>query len=107
MIAIGTFLRSSGLIVHGSIPIRPIDDVGQGTPVQIGAQIVAEEVDPTVLTHVSAPGDVRGDEDTLIVPEATIRLVFELAHVDVEGHSPQRSGPEGRDPRLFVDDLPP
>src|SRR5205809_401856 len=45
----------------GSITICPIDDVGQGLPVQIGAQVVAEEVDPPMLPPVAAAGDMRGD----------------------------------------------
>ncbi len=68
---------------HWSITICPIDDVGQGPPVQIGAQIVAEEGDPPMLTHVTAARDMRGDEDALIVPEATIGFMFKLTHIDV------------------------
>src|SRR3989442_15321559 len=90
-----------------SITIRPIDDIGQGTPVQIGAQIVAEEADPPMLTHVTAARDVRGDEDALIVPEATIGFMFKLPHIDVEGRPPQLSRGEGGDQCLFVDDFAP
>src|SRR2546425_1333911 len=92
---------------HWSIAIRPIDDIGQGTPVQIGAQVVAEEVDPPMLTHVTAARDMRGDEDALIVPEATIGFMFELTHIDVQGRPPQLSRREGSDQRLFVDDFTP
>src|SRR5438128_5124236 len=90
-----------------SITIRPIDDIGQGTPVQIGAQVVAEEVDPPMLTHVTAARDMRGDEDALIVPEATIGFMFELTHIDVQGRPPQLSRCEDGDQRLFVDDFTP
>ena len=41
-----------------------------------------------MLTHVTAAGDVRGDEHAIVVPEAAIGLVLELTHVDVEGHAP-------------------
>src|SRR5439155_10437570 len=92
---------------HWSITICPIDDVGQGPPVQIGAQIVAEQVDPSMLTHVTAARDMRGDEDALIVPEATIGFMFKLTLIHVEGHSPQLSRREGSDQRLFVDDFTP
>src|SRR5712691_7991036 len=50
---------------------------------------------------------MRRDEDALIVPEATIGFVFELTHVHVEGHAPQRACRKGGDQRLFVDDLAP
>ena len=63
---------------HWSITICPIDDVGQGPAVQIGPQIVAEEVDPPMLTHVTAPRDMWGDENALIVPESTIGFMFKL-----------------------------
>src|SRR5688572_18525301 len=92
---------------HWSIPLRPVDDVGQGPPVQISAQIVAEEADPPMLRQVSAAGDVRSDENALVVPEATIGFVFELAHIDVEGHPSQRSRRKGGDQRFFVDDFTP
>jgi hypothetical protein len=68
---------------HSSITICPIDDVGQGPPVQIGALVVAEEVDPPMLTHVTAGRDMGGDEDALIVPEATIGFMVKLTHIDV------------------------
>src|SRR6266705_3656727 len=92
---------------HWSITICPIDDVGQGPPVQIGAQIVAEEVDPPMLTHVTAARDMRGDEDALIVPEAAIGFVLKLTLIDVEGHPTQRARRKGGDQRLFVDDFAP
>src|SRR2546426_400800 len=90
---------------HWSITICPIDDVGQGPPVQIGAQIVAEQVDPPMLTHVTAARDMRGDEDALIVPEATIGFMFKLTLIDVEGRPPQLSRREGSDqpPHLLAD----
>src|ERR1700720_2834866 len=44
---------------HWSITICPIDDVGQGPPVQIGAQIVAEEVDPRCC-RMSLPPEICG-----------------------------------------------
>src|SRR5260370_36300298 len=69
---------------HWSITICPIDNVGQGPPVQIGAQIVAEEVDPPMPTHViTAARDMRGDGDALIVPEAMIGFMFKLTDIDV------------------------
>src|SRR2546426_7379961 len=64
---------------HWSITICPIDNVGQGPPVQIGAQIIAEEVDPPMLTHVTAARDTRGDEDALIVPHASPPRVGSLS----------------------------
>src|SRR5262245_35206935 len=67
-----------------SVTICPVDDVGQGPPIQIGPQVVAEQVDPAMLSDIAAAGDVRGDEDALVFPEAGIGLVLELAHVDVE-----------------------
>ena len=36
-----------------------------------------------MLTHVTAARDMRGDEDALIVPEATIGFMFKLTHIDV------------------------
>src|SRR2546426_10413507 len=92
---------------HWSITICPIDNVGQGPPVQIGAQIVAEEVDPPMLTYVTAARNMRGDEDALIVPQAMIGFMFKLTHVDVQGHPPELSRRESSDQRLFVDDLTP
>ena len=47
-----------------------------------------------MLTHVTAARDMRGDEDALVVPEATIGFMFELTHIDVEGHP--RSFPAAR-----------
>src|SRR5262245_57423668 len=88
-----------------SIAGGPVDDVGQGPSVEIGAQIVAEEVDAPMLTHVTAARDMWGDEDAFVVPEATIGFMFEFPHVDVEGHAPQPSRGEGGDQRLLVDDL--
>src|SRR5262245_45375447 len=90
---------------RSSIARGPVDDVGQRPAVEIGAQVLAEEVDAPMLTHVTAVRDVRGDEDALVVPEATIRFMLELAHVHVEGRSPQSSRGEGGDQRLLVDDL--
>jgi hypothetical protein len=33
-----------------------------------------------MLTRVTAAGDMRGDEDALVVPEATIGFMFKLTH---------------------------
>src|SRR5688572_7800729 len=60
-----------------------------------------------MLTRVSAARDMRGDEDAVIVPEATIGFMFELTHIDVQRHPPQLSLREGSDQRLFVDDFTP
>src|SRR5262245_29505197 len=58
-----------------------------------------------MLAHVTAARDMRGDEDALVVPEATIGFPLELALVDVQGHPPQPSRRERRDQRFFVDDF--
>jgi len=60
-----------------------------------------------VLSDVGAAGDVRRDEDALVVPEAAIRLALELPVVDVQGHAAQRPGRERGDQRLLVEDLSP
>src|SRR5712692_10452130 len=92
---------------RSSITIRPIDDVGQGPPVQIGAQIVAEEVDPPMLTHITAARDMPSDEDVLIDPEATIGFMFEVIDIELYGRPSKLSRREGSDQRLFVDDFIP
>ena len=53
-----------------------------------------------MLANVAAARDMGGDEDALIVPEATIGLMFELALIDVQGRPPQLSRREGSDQRL-------
>ena len=60
-----------------------------------------------MLTHVTAARDMRGDEDAIIVPEATIGFMFKLTYIDVEGRPPEPSRCEGSDQRLFVDDFTP
>src|SRR6266550_6807067 len=60
-----------------------------------------------MLTHVAAARDMRGDEDALIVPEATIGFMLKLTHIDVESRTPQLSRRESSDQCLFVDDFAP
>ena len=60
-----------------------------------------------MLTGVSAAGDMWGDEDALVVPEAMIGFMLELTHVDVECDASQLSRRERIDQCLFVDDFPP
>src|SRR5262245_12219409 len=58
-----------------------------------------------MLTHITTARDMRGDEDTLIIPETTIGFMFKLTDIYVEGCSPQLSRREGSDQRLLVDDF--
>ena len=60
-----------------------------------------------MLTPVTAARDMRGDEDARVVPEARVWGMLELAHIDIEGHPPQRSRRESRDQCLLVNDLTP
>src|SRR3989442_13878906 len=66
---------------HWAITICPIDDVGQGPPGQIGAQMVAEQGDPPMLTHVTAARDMRGDGDALMVPGTPSGFMLKLTPI--------------------------
>src|SRR5215470_819659 len=54
VVARGAVLRSERAAVRSrlrSVAIRPVDDVGQRASVQVGAQVVAEELDAPMLAH--------------------------------------------------------
>src|SRR5262245_20774604 len=58
-----------------------------------------------MLRHVCTAGDMRGDQDALVLPEAGIGGVLELALVDVEADAAQLARCERIDQRRFIDDL--
>src|SRR5262245_26865522 len=88
-----------------SVPPRPVDHVGERAPVQVGAQIVGEHVKAPMLRYVCTAGDMRSDQDTLVLPEAGIGGVLELALVDCEADATQLARCERVDQGRLVDDL--
>ena len=52
----------------GLIAALPIDDVAQRTAVEIGAQILAEQIDAAVAILVARAGDVRRNQYARIGP---------------------------------------
>src|SRR5438309_11159603 len=73
----------------GSIASIPVDDVLQGPAIEIGAQIVAEEVDGTVPILIAGTRDVRRDQNLGIGPQPRHRRVFEFTDIDIERSAPQ------------------
>src|SRR5215510_3519272 len=89
-----------------SIALFPIDHVGQTPAVEMGTQILTEQVDTTMLRNIGTTGNVGRDENAFVVPEPTVRLPFELAVIDIQGDSSQLSRSESAEQGLFIDDLP-
>src|SRR5262249_40112677 len=90
-----------------SIALFPVDHVGQGATVEISAQVVAEEIDATMVRNIGTVGNVGRDQDAFVIPEPPVRLTLELALIDIQGDASQCSRGEGGNQGLFVDDLPP
>ncbi len=88
-----------------SVAPRPVDDVAQGPAVEVGAQVVAEDVDGAVPLLVADAGDVRRDQHAGIGPQLTPRRVLELADIDVEGGAAQVVAGQRVGQGLFIDDL--
>src|SRR5229473_2009787 len=88
-----------------SIPPLPIDYVAQRSSVDVGAQVVAKDIDRAVPAFVAVAGDVRGDQHPLVLPEPRRRGLLKFPLIDVEHDAAQAALVERPGERGFVDDL--
>src|SRR5262249_41040212 len=86
-----------------SVALVPIDRVGQRPTLEIGAQIVTEQLDPAMLRNIRTSRNVRRDQDALVVPEPVVRLPLELAVIDIQRNAAQFSRSESGAQGFFID----
>src|SRR5580700_2737257 len=83
----------------------PIDDVTEGPAFAIGAQILAEEIHPTMPVIVAGTRDVRRDQHLGVRPQPRRRQVLELPDIDIERRAAQTIALQRVDECVLIDDL--
>src|SRR5689334_22019952 len=90
-----------------SIAALPIDDIPQRRAIEIGAQVVAEEIDGAMTIPIAGSRNMRRDQHPRIGPEPRRRRVLEFADIDVERRASQMVALQRVGQRLLVDNLTP
>src|SRR6476661_6519489 len=90
-----------------SIAPFPVDDVPERPALEIGAQIVAEEIDGAMTVLIAGRRYMRCDQDLGIGPESRRRRVLEFAGINIERGAAQMIVLERVGQGLLVDDLTP
>src|SRR5262245_38001470 len=85
----------------------PIDDIPERGALEIGAQVVAEEIDRAMTVLITGGRDMRRDQHPGIGPEPWRWRVLELADIDIERCAAQMIALERVGEGLLVDDLTP
>src|SRR2546423_15127917 len=73
----------------GLIAAVPVDDVVQWFAFEIGAQILAEEIDPAMALVVAGARDVWRDQHPRIGPQPRRRQMPEFPDLDIERDAAQ------------------
>jgi len=71
------------------IAALPIDHIAQRSAGEVGAQIIAEEVNGAVPVFVTGARDMRRDQHSGVGPQPRRRWVVEFADIDVECRTAQ------------------
>src|SRR6266436_2389170 len=85
----------------------PIDNVAKRPAIEIGTQIVAEDVDTAMTVLIASGRNVRRDQHPGIGPETRHRRVLEFADINVERGAAQMITLKRVRESLLVDDLAP
>src|SRR5215467_11758912 len=76
------------------VPAFPIDHIAQRPAVEIGAQVVAEEVDRAVPVFVAGARDMRRDQYPGVGPQPRRRRMLEFTDIDIECGTAQMTAVE-------------
>ena len=90
-----------------SIPTLPIDHIYQRTTGQISTKILAKQFDAAMVRLICSTGNMGSNQNALVIPETSVRVMLKLTDIDIQGNPPKLSGCKRFDEGVLIDDFPP